>query len=88
MRTGTQFTGAVAAGQSKTWFTHEWPVAWNVVWTVVPTTLGTANAQQVEWSLAAQRASTSLLTYWITVRNLSSSEVGIEARYAVLSGDD
>ncbi len=80
MKTGAQFTGTIAAGQSKTWFTHEWPVAWHVVWTVVPTSVAAANAKQLEWDVAAEKSSASALTYWITVRNLGTSEVGIEAR--------
>jgi hypothetical protein len=84
MRAGTQFSGTIAAGASKTWFTHSWPPAWHVVWTVVPTTLGTDNAKQVEWDVAVQRASATALTYWLTVRNVSAGEVGIEARYEVL----
>lgn len=84
MRAGTQFSGTIAAGASKTWFTHSWPPAWHVVWTVVPTTLGTENARQVEWDVAVQRASATALTYWLTIRNLSAAELGIEARYEVV----
>jgi hypothetical protein len=86
MRTGTQFTGTIAAGASKTWFTHEWPVAWNVVWTVVPTSVGTTTAKQVEWDVAVQKASAVTMTYWLTIRNLTTSELGIEGRYAVIEG--
>lgn len=84
MRAGKQFSGTIAAGASKTWFTHAWPPAWHVVWTVVPTTLGTDNAKQVEWDVAVQKASATAVTYWLTVRNVSASEIGIEARYEVL----
>jgi hypothetical protein len=84
VRTGTQFSGTIPAGGAKSWFTHEWPVAWHVIWTVVPTTVGAANAKQVEWDVAVQKASASLMTYWVTVRNLTTSEVGVEARYAVV----
>lgn len=84
MKTGTQFSGTISAGATKTWFTHAWPPAWNVVWTVVPTTLSQGAAKQVEWDVAVQKTSASALTYWLTVRNLTDAELGVEARYAVL----
>lgn len=84
MRVGTQFTGTVPAGTTRRWFTHSWPPAWHVVWTVVPTTPG-PGAAQVEWDVAVQQASATALTYWVTIRNLSAAEVGIEARYEVLN---
>ena len=84
MRTGTQFTGTLAAGASKTWFTHSWPTAWHVVWTVVPTTVGAGTTPQISWDVAVQRASATGLTYWLTVKNASTAEVGIEARYEVI----
>ena len=84
MRAGTQFSGTIPASGSKTWFTHSWPPAWHVVWTVVPTTQGTENAKQLEWDVAVQRASPTALTYWLTVRNLTAAELGIEARYEVV----
>jgi len=87
MKTGTQFTGTIPASGSKTWFTHEWPVAWNVVWTVVPTTMAVGTAKQVEWDVAVQKTSAAHFTYWLTVRNLTTSEIGVEARYAVLEGE-
>jgi hypothetical protein len=83
MQVGTQFTGNVAAGSSKAWFTHSWDPAHHVVWTVVPVSPG-AGAAQVEWDVEVQRASTSAVTYWITVRNLSAADVDVEGRFAVL----
>jgi hypothetical protein len=50
---------------------------------VVPTTPG-PGAAQVEWDVQVQRASATALTYYLTIRNLSAAEVGIEARFAVL----
>lgn len=84
MQVGTQFSGAVPAGGSKQWFTHSWPLAQHVVWTVVPTTIGGAGAQ-LEWDVKAQLAGADLLTYWITVRNVSATEIQVQGRYAVLS---
>ncbi len=84
MRVGTQFSGTVAAGATKKWFTHSWPPDWHVVWTVVPTTAA-AGAPQIDWDVEVQRASPTAITYWITVRNLSAADVSIEARYEVMN---
>jgi hypothetical protein len=83
MRVGTQFSGTVAAGGTRRWFTHSWDAAHHVVWTIVPVTPGPGSAQ-VEWDVQVQRASATALTYWLTVRNLSAAAVDIEARYAML----
>lgn len=84
MRVGTQFSGTIAAGSSARWFTYSWPADWHVVWTLVPTTPN-PGGPQVEWDVAVQRATATHLTYWLTIRNLSSASVGIEARYEVLN---
>jgi hypothetical protein len=84
MRVGTQFTGAVPANGSKRWFTFNWPQDWHVVWYVVPTT-PKPGAQEIEWDVQVERASATNITYWITVRNLTTAEVNIEGRYAVLN---
>ena len=53
------------------------------MWTVVPTTpkLG---GPQISWDVKVERADDAFITYWITITNHTSEEVGIEARYAVL----
>ena len=84
MRVGTQFSGTVPAGATHRWFTHSWQPAWHVVWTIVPTTPN-PGAPQIEWDVAVQRSSPTSVTYWITIRNLSASPVGVEARYEVLN---
>ena len=84
MRVGTQFTGTVAAGGARTWFTHSWNPASHVVWTVVPTTPG-PGAAQIEWAVKVQRGSATALTYYLTIRNLSAAPVDVEARFAVLN---
>ncbi len=80
---GVQFTGTVPANQTRRWFTFRWPAHWHVVWTVVPTTpkLG---APQISWSVGVERAEDAYVTYWISITNLTSADVDIEARYAVL----
>jgi hypothetical protein len=84
MVVGVQFTGSVGASSSQRWFTFNWPAAWDVIWTVVSTSVVTG-APQVEWDVAVERASASTITYWITIRNLTSRPVNIEARYAIVN---
>jgi hypothetical protein len=55
-----------------------------VTWTVVPTS-PKSGAPQVEWEVQVERASADYVTYWITVHNLGTDPVDIEARYAVLN---
>ena len=84
MRTGVQFTGTIPARGSRRWFTFRWPQSWNVVWYVVPTS-PRRGAPQIEWNVEVERASSQHITYWITIKNLTSTSVNIEARYAKLN---
>jgi len=84
MRVGVQFRGNVLANQSKRWFTFNWPQGWHVVWYVVPTS-PRSGAPQIQWDVQVERASADFLTYWITIRNITSAPVDVEARYAVLN---
>ena len=84
MRLGVQFGGSVPAGSTRRWFTHSWPQAWRTVWMVVPTGPTQDRSAQVEWKVAVERQTTSLLKYFIEIRNISSRTVDIEARYAIL----
>lgn len=84
MRVGVQFTGTVGANRSSRWFTHSWPPSKHVVWTVVPTS-PRSGAPQIEWEVQVQRESSTKVTYFITIKNLTSSNVDIEARYAFLN---
>lgn len=81
---GVQFTGSLAGGQSGRWFTYGWPATWNVVWTVMPTSVQ-PGAPQVSWTVQVERANAEHATYWLTVRNLTSSTVSFEGRYCILS---
>lgn len=86
---GTQFRGSVPANQTRCWFTHSWPAHWHVHWTVVPTGPARDAGPQVEWTVRTtlQSASAggygSLVKYFICIRNLTPSTVGVEARYHV-----
>ena len=82
-RLGVQFRGAVPASSTRRWFTHSWPADCHVEWTVVPTTVR-PGAPQIQWDVHAERASTGFVTYWISITNLTTAQVDIEARYAVL----
>ena len=84
MWTGVQFTGTLGPNASQRWFTHSWPVGWHVVWYVVPTS-PKPGAPEVSWEVAVERANATHCTYWITVKNLTTSSITFEARYAVLS---
>jgi hypothetical protein len=84
MIVGTQFTGSVPASASQRWFTFAWPATWHVIWTVVSTS-PVVGAPQLEWDVSVERASASDLTYWITIRNLTSRAISIEARYAIMN---
>ncbi len=84
MRVGVQFTGTVQAGQTQRWFTFNWPAAWHVVWNVVPTS-PRIGAPQIDWDVEVERASSTAITYWISIKNLTPDPVNIEARYAVMN---
>jgi hypothetical protein len=81
---GTQFTGSINPNGTKRWFTFNWPADWDVVWSVVPTS-PRIGAPQLDWDVAVERASASNITYWISIRNLTSSSIDIEARYAIMN---
>lgn len=82
---GTQFTGDVAPGQSRTWFTHSWNAAYTVEWAVVPTGPAVDGNAQVEWNVRSTRQAPNLLKWFIEVRNVTNVPVTFEARYAVLN---
>jgi hypothetical protein len=84
MFTNVQFTGSLAPSSSQRYYTWGWPAAWHVVWYMVPTS-PQAGAPQVDWDVAVERANDAQATYWITVKNLTTSSVTFEGRYAVLS---
>jgi len=71
------------AGVSARWFTRNWPAHWHVIWTVMPTSVSSGEAQ-ISWSVEVERAPNDLVTYWITVTNISRALVNYEIRYAIL----
>jgi len=81
--TGVQFRGTVPANRTRRWFTFRWPAQRHVLWTVVPTT-PKRGGPQIRWNVQVERASHQYITYWISITNVTSTDVDIEARYAVL----
>jgi hypothetical protein len=81
---GVQWTGSLAANETRRWFTFNWPATWHVIWTVMPTT-PRVGAPQVGWTVEVERGDSERTTYWITVRNLTSQPVQFQGRYAILS---
>jgi hypothetical protein len=80
---GIQFTGTVPANSTITWFTYGWPAEWHVIWTVVPTT-SVPGAPQIKWRVQVERDPTDTITYWISITNITGSDVNIESRYCIL----
>jgi hypothetical protein len=81
---GVQWTGQLAANQTKQWFTFNWPATWHVVWTVMPVT-PKPGAAELAWTVRVERASATMATYWIQVQNLTNVPVTFEGRYCILS---
>lgn len=84
MRTGVQWRGTLGPNATGRWFTHGWPTPWHVVWYMMPTS-PRSGAPQVDWDVAVERANATRCTYWITVKNLTSSTVTFEGRFAIFS---
>ena len=81
---GTQWFGTLAPNETRRWFTFGWPASWDVVWTVMPTSI-CVGAPQLRCTTAVERASSTHVTYWITVTNLTGRTVRFEGRYDVLA---
>ncbi len=84
MRVGVQYRGTVGPNATQRVFTFNWAATQHVIWYVTPTT-PRAGAPQLDWDTHVERASADRITYWIIVRNLTSSAVAYEMRYAVLN---
>jgi photosystem II stability/assembly factor-like uncharacterized protein len=81
---GTQWSGTLAANETRSWFTFNWPATWHVIWTVMPTT-PKPGAAELGWTVRVERASATMATYWIEVQNLTNVPVTFEGRYCILS---
>lgn len=84
MSYGVQFRGTLNPNETQLWFTYGWPADQDVAWMIVPTTAQPGSAH-VDCDVAIERASGDSITYWLTVRNLTSDTFDFEARYNVVS---
>ena len=84
MTTGVQFRGTLSPNQTQRWFTFNWPADWDVAWMVVPTS-PQPGAPELEWSVAVERASSTYVTYWITIHNLTGQTITLEARFVIFN---
>ena len=76
----TQFVGSLNAGQTRSWFTFNWPTDWFVVWSLRPAT----NGGTIKWDVAIERAANNTFTYWLTVSNVGPVTTNFEGKYAIL----
>ncbi len=83
MTTGVQFNGTLAANQTLSWFTFNWPTTWHVVWYMMPTT--PVPGAKLDWDINVEKGAGAVCTYWITVKNLTGSAINFEGRYAILN---
>ena len=81
---GTQFTGSVPAGSTRTWFTHSWPSHWFVHWNAIPTSPVIDGERQIELTIRMTRQAERLVKYFVSVQNYGPNPVTFEARYEVL----
>jgi hypothetical protein len=84
MVVGVQIADTMPPNATIDYFTWGWDASLDVVWTVVPTT-ESMGQPQVEWNVAIERASDTSVTYHVTITNLTSSDLGVEGRYAILN---
>lgn len=80
---GVQWTATIEANAERQWFTFNWPASWHVTWTVMPTTVH-LGGPELSWNVCVERVSPEYVTYWITVKNLTSAPVTFEGRYVIL----
>jgi hypothetical protein len=79
-RSRTQFTGTLNAGQTRTYFTFNWPTDEIVYWSMHPTTTD----GRVNWTVDIRLADNDRFVYYLTVTNRGSSTTSFEAKYVVL----
>jgi hypothetical protein len=84
MVVGVQIADTMPPSATIDYFTWGWDPSLDVVWTIVPTTPAPGQPQ-VEWNVAVERAADTSVTYHVTITNLTSSDLGVEGRYAILN---
>jgi hypothetical protein len=78
-QSGTQFTDTLSAGQTRTYFTFNWPTDEIVYWSVHPTTTN----GRVEWIVEIRLADTGQFIYYLTITNTGSVTTSVAAKYVV-----
>jgi hypothetical protein len=78
-RRGTQFSGSLDAGQTRSYFTFGWPTDEIVYWSMHPTTVD----GRVDWSVDIRLGDNDRFTYYLTVTNRGSSTTSFDARYII-----
>lgn len=84
---GVLFRATLAAGETRVWFTYDWPSTWFVVWRVLPATVSFGELPQVQWTIQTSCEPNLSVRYHIEVRNLESRSIEVEASYLILSRD-
>jgi hypothetical protein len=84
MTTGTQFTGALTANQTRSWFTWGWNPAQHIIWYMMPLTPRNG-APELEWTVSVERSNATQCTYWISVKNLTNTNIDFEGRFAIMN---
>lgn len=84
VQVGVQVTGQLGVGETTRWFTFNWPAHQHIIWTVMPTSVS-SGGPQISWSVEVERTPNDLVTYWITVTNVSPVLVTYELRFAILN---
>jgi hypothetical protein len=72
-----QFTGTLSAGQTRTYFTFNWPADEIVYWSMHPTTTN----GRVNWTVDIRLADNGRLIYYLTVTNTGSVTTSFDAKY-------
>jgi hypothetical protein len=81
---GVQFTFTLNPNQTAQFFTFGWNPADTTVWTVMNDTNNANNPAVSLTNVATQRTSSTAVTYWLTVQNLTSASQAIEGRFCTL----
>lgn len=81
---GVQFTFTLSPNQTALFFTFGWNPVDTQVWTVMNDTVNSSNPAVSLTNVATQLTSSTTVTYWLTVQNLTSTNQNIEGRYCIL----
>jgi hypothetical protein len=79
-----QFSYTLGPNQTVLFFTFGWNPVDTEDWTVMNDTVNASNPAVSLTNVATQLTSSTTVTYWLTVQNLTSSNQNIEGRYCIL----